>query len=164
MNGVKLSSKASSNQYDKSLFKYWYQIDENDYFILNGTKFYRINGFRIKAGKGYIRHFRWESVNMDGLTVKELKEIYRIKGFKVLPKIKKEMGGFSIRYRDKPKIFVKNSQIYVPLDDRKLMRNQLEKVFRVLQLAERINNPRITTFEIRRNYDLWNDSTGKNNE
>ncbi|MEM2704561.1 MAG: hypothetical protein QXR45_15540 [Candidatus Bathyarchaeia archaeon] len=141
--------------------KYWYQIDENDYFVLNGTKFYRINGFRIKAGKGYMRHFRWESVNMNGLTEKELEEIYRIKRFKELPEIKQEMGGFSVQFKDKPKIFVKNNQIYVPLDNRKLMRNQLEKVFRAFQLAGRVNNSKITTYQIRRNHDLWDNSTVK---
>lgn len=130
----------------RKLKKYYYWIDRHDYFVAAGFRFYRINGFKVSAGKKWLRDFKWKSIDMKGLSRRALVRGYELKGFRQLPDIRKEQGTFKIQFGNKPPIYLKDDQIYVSIKtQRRLMLNQLEKVVRVLQKMGKIKGFTINT-------------------
>jgi hypothetical protein len=115
------------------------------------SKCRRINDFCIGAGRNYLRTFSWININTIGLTKDHLKTLYRIKGFKDIPDITQIDNHIVIQYKDKAPIIIDTSsgQILIPknysIED---VKNQLEKVIRILQLDERVKEIHINTRKV----------------
>jgi hypothetical protein len=95
----------------------------------------------LKAGRYGVRTFSWDSIDTSNLTKDHLKTLYKLKGFKEVPDITQIGKMIIIQYKDKAPILLdcEKGQIFLPEGyPIKSVKNQLEKVAKVLDLDSRI--------------------------
>jgi hypothetical protein len=112
------------------------------------SKCEQVNLLEIKAGRFYQRRMSWLTIDTNNLDKEHLKTLYKIKGFKEIPDITQIGNTIIIQYKNKPPILIDldKNQIFIPKGyPLKSVKNQLEKVIRVLQTEDRVKNLHITT-------------------